>query len=222
VLLIQEGKLTFLLYHGTSSLFIESIQTFGLGAKNPIKELGVVAFLERLYTLCEQLFPEDNEWIQRRIVVQPMIRQEVTSGGWNFRHGSSYLTPSRSSAVGYSLSNPFGSEIISQAYWLYKKISSTASSELCGIPVPESSILDLFLSKPEPYLVTVSNVPLESLESENGGPAEEVFEKIAPFFPFLNERGFTLNLNFRLIKPVSPEFLIIEKLDPEREDNPYR
>lgn len=58
---VENGAITFPLYHGTSSLFVDSIRKLGLGARNPIAEYGVVHFLESIYRICEELFADDDE-----------------------------------------------------------------------------------------------------------------------------------------------------------------
>ena len=220
--LVENGACTFPLYHGTSSLFVDSIRKLGLGARNPLAEYGVVHFLESISRICEELFADDDEWIARRVCVQPMVNQEITAGGFNFQHGDSYLTPSRSSAVGYALSNPFGSEIISQAFFLYSKIEKRRSGEIHRRGLSDSPLLKLFKLKPEPCLVVAENVPVQSLIGERGNPVDEVLRELQEFWDFLHMSGVSMNINFRLVSPVPPGLVSIERLNPEVEVNPYR
>lgn len=220
--IVNNGVMTLPLYHGTSSLFVDSIREKGLGARNPIADYGVVQFLESIYPICEELFTTDDEWIARRVIIRPMMRQEVTAGGFNFQHGESYLTPCRGSAVGYALSNLLGSELISVACFLFRMIEKHRPGELERRAFPRGPLLKLFCQSPSPYLVTARNVPVQALVGERGNPVQEVIEQLRSLVEAVPDlTGVTFNINFRLTSPLSPHLLSIEQIDPKTEENPY-
>ena len=76
----QDGFLTFPLYHGTSTLYRDSIEKYGLGAKRDTSlfDFGILA------QLAERLDATKNKtdwWLMNDFVVKAMIDQGVTRGG---------------------------------------------------------------------------------------------------------------------------------------------
>lgn len=117
---------------------------------------------------------------------------------------------------------PFGSEIISQAFFLYSKIEKHRSGEIHRRGLSDSPLLKLFELKPEPCLVVVENVPVQSLIGERGNPVDEVLRQLQGLWDVLHIPGVTVNINFRLVSPVPPDLVSIERINPEAEVNPYR
>ena len=50
----KDGKLTIPLFHGTTTIFLESIIENGLGGRNPIKDLNLFELANEVYTLSEK------------------------------------------------------------------------------------------------------------------------------------------------------------------------
>src|SRR5687767_8347685 len=98
------------LYHGTSELFLPSIRMAGLGAQDPHQQLATLSLLRDVIELYEALHPQDSEWLFSRLEAYAMLEQRSSPGGMNFRHGGTYLTASRYTAVRYALGNRYGSE----------------------------------------------------------------------------------------------------------------
>lgn len=215
--IVVEEKLTIPLYHGTSSLFIDSIRHCGLGGRNPIEHYKVVDFLACLYSICERLFLDDEGWKTRRIYIEPMVKQDITEGGFNFQHGATYLTPTRQAAVNYAVNNRYGSEIISLSFLLYDKIKKEKASELNATEISDAPVLQLMSSSPEPYLVKVPHVPVSILESEAGGSPDKMIEMIELSKDLLNKDRSIFNFNFRLLTPVPWNEISVERLDYEQE-----
>ncbi|MAQ95723.1 MAG: hypothetical protein CMM84_19625 [Rhodothermaceae bacterium] len=119
------------LYHGTSSLFLPSIIEHGLGGRNPVGEYRAHDALRLALSVCDVHLVDDEEWVY---LVRPtavrMLGGEVTAGGFNFRHGAPYLSPSRRSATSYATSNKYGSEIISYAALLIERAAAASP----GVP----------------------------------------------------------------------------------------
>ena len=110
------------LYHGTSSTFLSSILRSGLGAANPLTGLRALEFLSTIVDV-----GGDGLWAGSTIAgeemdIRRMVEQKVTGGGFNYRHGSTYLTPSRFTAVSYARSNRYGSEILSNALVMFERL----------------------------------------------------------------------------------------------------
>ena len=58
------------------------------------------------------------------LTIRYIVDQRVTSGGFNFRYGSTYLSPSKTTAVRYALSNRFGSELLSTTFCMFEKLKT--------------------------------------------------------------------------------------------------
>lgn len=217
--LVSDGVFTIPLFHGTSAFFAKRIHEVGLGSCNPIDEYVVLPFLKAVYEACDATFDRnDGLWAAHRIVLQPMMQQQVL-GSANFQHGHAYLTPCRNSAVGYALSNRWGSELITQALNLYKKLVSAnpkACDQFLGSPVLR------LLDEPHiPCLVTATSVPTSMLAAEDGGPVSKQIEILSTLWETMNQDGVTFNINFRLIAPLSTTSIKIETLDAAHEVNSY-
>jgi hypothetical protein len=199
--LVKDGALTIHLFHGTSSLFADSILQNGLGAKNPIQELRVMPFLQRLCETCESTIPTDPKWLEMKWLVEQMIGQDNTL----FRHGLAFLSPSRITAVRYAASNPFGSEAISTCLTLYQLLAESerecvVHSEPSALPV-----VRLLREPTSPVLVEASDVRVSELQGERGQSVQEVVDTLEKLVSSLDMKFFQLvsqQSNFSLIRPV--------------------
>jgi hypothetical protein len=219
--LVEDGRLCIPLYHGTSSLFECAIRAHGLGALNPLDLYDVYSFFRAVFALCEQAFENDVEWQSCKFVPKRIANQESYSDSSNFQHGQTYLTPSRSSAVGYALTNRFGSEFLSQAFRMYRLLQERAAELLEISSLVKHPIVSVFGVEHVPILVTAQNVPMSSIASEGGGSPEKTIEELRQFRQFLNAPGVTMNFNFRVIRTILPDSCSIERLDQGVERNPY-
>jgi hypothetical protein len=95
---ILPAELPFPLYHGTSTIWKDSILKYGLGGKNITKELRAVEFFREAWATLDSL-PEHLRPPGSQTVRDLMANQGVSNAGVNFRHGGLYLTPNRSAAV---------------------------------------------------------------------------------------------------------------------------
>jgi hypothetical protein len=103
------------LYHATSTLFLDSIEQYGLGGLNIIKEWNVLAFVKEIYPYAQKL-PDYPKWD----FFGDMARQ--TTKGFNFQHGDVYCSGSKKYAFEFLRINPYGSELVSNALFYFKKI----------------------------------------------------------------------------------------------------
>ncbi|WP_455884803.1 hypothetical protein [Pseudomonas spelaei] len=167
----QDGYLTFPLYHGTSTLYRDSIEKQGLGA---VRDPSLFDFqtLEQLAKLLDAQKSKSTWWQMNDFIVKAMIDQNVTGGGFNFRYGGIYLSASRQTAQMYAKS-PKGSEIISHIFLAYEELKSVdpdAASQLlhCAHPLTK-----LFEKPSMPMLITVSKVKAHLLTTEHGKAIDE-------------------------------------------------
>lgn len=199
--LIVDGKLTIPLYHGTSDLFYESIKQFGLGGRNQIQEFRVIELLRQLVTICQTNLPNQEEWLVRMDDAERISRQGVTSGGFNFRHGSAYLTPSSFTPANYATLNEYGSEALEHFMMLWNRLREN-HIELSREIKDGAHLIIAFAERPKlPLLIKLVDVPASILAAENGGLATDVFDRIEGL---IQEKFFSVmcqQANFELLKP---------------------
>jgi len=218
--IIENGTFRIPLYHGTCSLFVDSIQTFGLGGVNPVEKHDGIAFLKELLAAADEALGSDSDWNASRFAVQWMVEQVSFRDGSNFQHGSTYLAPSRSSAVGYALTNRFGSELLTQAYRVYQLLAERRPQSPSFSQLQRYPLVSMFALAPQPVLVTANDVPLAAVGSEGGRSPEAALDTLRGMWRWF-EKGVLVNANFRLLRPLPPDSLSVEYLDPNVEHNPY-
>jgi hypothetical protein len=220
--LIRSGHLAIPLFHGTSSLFADSILERGLGARNPIEELRVLPFLHAGFEICEQVCADQEDWQVERVSVEKMVRQGVTPSGFNFRHGHCYLTAVRLTAVRHALNNAWGSEAVTTASRLYGRVRKDARGRL-GELACFQPLLKLLGQERRPILVSVEDVEISALEGESGRSTTETIA-------YLQECGehhrdefaiLTQQANFRLTAPVPAAKLKVFEIEVKRADQVF-
>lgn len=168
---IKNNKLQIPLYHHTSSFFLDSIVKYGLGGFNPVKEYGILEFFKSAYEICNLIFKSDPVWIEeRKLVVEPIANQ--LTEGFNFRHGGTYLSPSKDTAVRYAKDNPYGSEILSKSICLYDKICAFdkehGTQHALGNDLKNVTIHRALNQNIYPILIEVFNLDIHELTDEYG------------------------------------------------------
>ena len=200
--LIVDGKLTIPLYHGTSDLFLGSIKEFGLGGRNLIQELCVIELLRQLVAICQTSLPNQEEWLVRMDDAERITRQVVTAGGFNFRHGSAYLTPSLFTAANYATSSEYGSEALGHFIMLWNRLRESHIELPPQISDGALPIID-FADRPKvPVLVKLVGVPARILAAENGRSACDVFRWIEQFMQDKFFTGYCQQANFEVLDPI--------------------
>lgn len=165
--LVNEGKFTIPLYHGTSTIFLDSIKKNGLGGINPIKEFKIIEALRLLLNFADKYFFASPDWPYEKIEYNAMLNQEV--GHMNFRHGSSYLTPARHTAEHYATGQQFGSEIISKTIFLMEKLEKAGYHPDQEAYHVLKAIFDIRRMISKPIVLELTDVALEHVRSETGG-----------------------------------------------------
>ncbi len=210
----QNGKLTFPLYHGTGSVFIDQIMSTGLGAKDGMEAFGLRKMAGILVGLSAP-FAGKEDWIEdidgcERAAKAPESQKLKHTTGFNFRYGGAYVTPSRQSAIFYAISNPRGSEALRSILSLHNHLIRI-KPEIEGMP--DLRILrDLAQFPKTPILIQANDVNIASLRAEQGGPPDDALRWIqetleetdcdAEYFDMMTQQS-----NFELACPVPPSQL---------------
>jgi hypothetical protein len=196
--------LEFPLYHGTSTIFLESIKKHGLGGWEPIKEWRVLECAQKLLPLAEEYANRSQEIKKHQGTTRTIFNQVITPS-MNFQHGQVYLSPVESTAVRYATSKKYGSELISRVLLIIDELIrlnvKTVNSDLYK-EFPE--IYNLLDMGSAPIIIKLDRVKKESLLSEKGASPDESIKFIRSAITKSNSRWPMVcqQHNFRLLKPV--------------------
>lgn len=197
------------LYHGTSTLFLDSIIASGLGAVNPIKEWNVLELSKEVYDL-SVIHLQETGLFQVSSSSFKFMTEQKNSGSFNFQHGSTYLSPSKQTAAHYAIRKRYGSEILTYTIEFLKELLCMDISYVkkdLYMKYPE--IFGFIECCPSPLLVQVSNVNKWSLLDEYGSdPQQNInqIEELAIEDSSLIDT-YLQQCNFRLTSPVTVENL---------------
>lgn len=193
-------NLSFPLYHGTSTYFLEYIKKFGLGGRNLIKELMALDFLKELEKLCDIKLITIEDWeYGLKYPVSLITEQKVVFGG-SYQHGSVYLTPALSTAVRYSM-NKYGSELLTIIFATLKLLRVNFIELPLELEIKYRDIIELELKDFKPLVIEIKDLPISYLSSDEKG---NCFEKqLIKIETIIKEKGLnqyqrlTQTLNFR-------------------------
>lgn len=199
-----ENQLTVDLFHGTSTLFLDSIIQNGLGGLNPVAEWKLLELCKEVYELSEQHLKETNLFQVSSFSFKKMAEQS-NGGAFNFQHGDSYLSPSKQTAARYAINKEYGSELLTYTINFLKELLNK------DIPYVKTDlfrkfpkIFGLIKAKPSPLLIQVKNVNASSLLNEHGEDPKYNLEQMQEM---MNDRkelydAVMQQTNFRLTAPV--------------------
>lgn len=213
-----EDTLPIPLYHGTSTLFLNTITKFGLGGHNPLTEWRVLEFAKTIYPLVEKQFANLPDWMVKAQSFKWMVEQR--SSAMNFQHGGTYLSPSPITAVRYATHKRYGSELLTYTLDFLAELVRLEVKGVCDeLYRAYPQIFELLDISPAPMLIQVENVPPATLLAENGGDARPVLERIydvlhnSPDFRELLQQE-----NCRLKRPLPAENLKVWLINVNRCD----
>lgn len=210
------------LYHGTSTLFLDSILKNGLAGTNPVNDWKLLELSREVYVLSQEHLQETPFYQNRSLSFQKMTEQ-ANSGRANFQHGDTYLSASKRTAVNYALGKRYGSELLTYTidFWqeLLKHNVPTANKELRR-KYPQ--IYSLFKLAPSPVLIKVSGLDTSMLVDEYGESPDGMLARMAEA-----SKSFSANfqdtalqqVNFRLKKPVQAERLTCWLINVQKWDD---
>ena len=210
MLVADNGQMLISLYHGTSKIFLDSIQESGLGAKDPNIMFKSHELLTEMFNLEGWNWSDDPELSTMELITRYTVDQSVSGGGFNFRHGNTYLTPSKLTAVRYALINRLGSELLSTTISLFDRLKVRDEGKAREVASKYPIISELLSLEHQPLLVEALRVPIRSLRSEQGDAPEVVIDQINNLPDGMDSKLFHVVFqqhNFELIYPLPAENL---------------
>jgi len=210
-------------YHGTSSIFLDSIKKTGLGGINPnidYKNLDVLRFL---YKQAEIQLLDNPDYLKIRIITQAisqqgivdLVQQNGEKQRCYFRHDGIYIALSLMRAIVYASQNKYGSEIVYRSVLLYNLLKAKDKDFKIPDDINIFKIDKLAELRYDPIIIEVSNVDDYDLGKEDGKTAKEALDFLRNTLPYMKEKErfeFKQCCNFELLKPVSIENLKFYKL----------
>ncbi|MET4138127.1 hypothetical protein [Pedobacter sp. UYP1] len=208
-------------WHGTSTIFLESIRKTGLGAINPSRDWKLLELLAFLYNEIITLKINNEVFEIHRVSIAAAISQSTLDYGdikLNFQHDGVYISASSIRAATYACENHVGSELLQKCMVLLSILISTGNEP--EIP-KELDILQIrqYLSvAAKPIMIEIREVPDSDLLFEDGTDAAEKLSDLRDVFaklPIPQQFEKLQFYNFRLLKPVQPALLYIYDVDFE-------
>jgi hypothetical protein len=202
----SKNQLTVDLFHGTSTLFLDSIIQNGLGGLNPVKEWNLLELSKEVYELSVKHL-QDTQLFQVSSNSFKAMTEQSNNGSrsFNFQHGDSYLSPSKATAAKYAINKEYGSELLTYTINFLKEL---LSKDIPYVKIdlfkkyPE--IFGLIETKPAPLLIQVKNVNTSSLLSEHGEDPKHNLEQMQEMMN-VSKKFYDIAMqqtNFRLKAPV--------------------
>jgi hypothetical protein len=212
------SQLDFPLYHGTCTLFLESIAKHGLGGRDPIKEWRVLECLRKVLPIAEKHACRSE--IIRSHIGNARSMAEQVNAGLNFQHGSVYLSPSKETAVRYACGKKKGSELISRTILLIEELCRLEVVNECGdISQDYPELLSVLNINPAPVLIRVECVDADMLLSEKGESPDDNLAKIRGLQVRMPDcwEEISQQLNFRLTRPILAKQLMVSLIAVRRQ-----
>lgn len=218
--MIEETKY----YHGTSTIFLESIRENGLGTINPNIDFNNLKVLAYLKDKCEEALVDNEDYKKIRATTIAMANQTFLpirdSNGeihiMNYQHDGIYVSMSRIRAATYVVTNKYGSEILCRCIELIKLLKNNKIEFKIPNEINQFHIEQYIGFVAKPIIVEVKNISDNDLLLENGGPADDQIKFIKSKLPSMREEFkfvFLQACNFRISKPISPDNLNFYELD---------
>lgn len=173
-LIDADGRLTIPLYHGTSSIFMESIISNGLGAPGYNTHYSIDLF-KKICDAHNNSHWQSIWWRNNSYTWESMLEQKV-SKSVNFRYGGTYLSPSQENAAGYAKNNPYGSELLSSIIEALHELESFDHDQALHLVPKEHWIRNIMTHKHQPILLTINNMKVSDLSTEKAQSTLELIE----------------------------------------------
>jgi hypothetical protein len=175
---VYDGLLKVPLYHGTNSIWWESIREYGLGGRNVITELGVIELLKELLTISDANgleAPSDK----LRHSAENIATQKVGVEGWNYRHGTTYLCAAPMKAAAYTSARRCGSEAIEYCLGWYEMIHEKCPELLVQLSERLEPLLAISAKGGVPLVLEVRDIPSDILRDERGKDIKAVLDHLS-------------------------------------------
>lgn len=213
-------------YHGTSTIFLDSIKKHGLGTINPNFDFKNLEVLKYLHTIAEVHLIGISEYERWRKSIHASVRQtnlelhynDGTIHKFNYKHDGIYISLSRVRAAIYACLNKFGSEILEACLTLIELFNIHNIEYKIPNDIDLFSVEQYLGTNPKPIMVEILHIDDHNLEKEDGKTAVEALFFLRRVLPTLSEKErfeFLQDCNFKTLFPVYPEKLRFYEIEFE-------
>jgi len=192
------------LYHGTSTIFLDSIIKYGLGGFNPVKEFNLIELSKEVFNLSE-VHLNDIDFQGYWLSSFKEMTEQRNAGNLNWQHGDTYLAAARKKAAGYAINKPYGSELLSYTLFFLKELRRLKIDYVTNdLAKKYPKVFKLIHVNPAPVLIQVNNVPKSELLDEKGSNPQSNFDDINDDLKLetKNQEMYFQGYNFRLMSPI--------------------
>jgi hypothetical protein len=208
-LMDRNGRLNIDMYHGTSTLFLDSIVENGLAGIDPVRNWNLLELSKEVYDLSAENLKGTDFFEIRKYSFQKMVEQS-NEGYFNFTHGGTYLSPSSFTAAKYAIDKRYGSELLTYTLELLNELIKLDITYVKQDLFPRFSEIFNFMDlQPSPLLIKVSKPYKSNLLDEKGNEPTKNFNQLSKI---LDEKpeifdDLTQQTNFMLTQQVKSENL---------------
>ena len=195
-------------WHGTSSIFLESIRNTGLGTINTAKDFKLLDMLSYLYTeIRSNNISHPVLDINRASIDAAIAQENLNHDGLllNFKHEGTYISASQLRAAYYACLNMVRSEILEKCLILLSILIDAGKEPDIPKELDVFGVRKHLNQHAKPIMIKITGITDENLVLENGGNAIEILGEMREIFPGLPIAQQFERLqfcNFRLLNPV--------------------
>lgn len=194
--IIKDKKLLIPLYHGTSTLFLDSINNYGFGGRNLIKEINAMDMLTKLYERC---ISETD--FKKKEPVSDIVCRKVLSRDSDWHYDSIYLTTSKCAAINHANFYKYGSEVLSVAMYVYEYMLKNNIHYQFENELHKELVAYLQKAKINPVVFEFTNINIDTLKIEGKnreGLLFSLFKLQKAYDKFGEKAGDLLQITFTI------------------------
>lgn len=221
-------------YHGTTSIFYDSIKQNGLGKINPIFDFKLIDVLDFLRKLADRHLETEKKYFTHKETTKAMcnqeyIEKELVNGKmktFNFRHSLSHVSLSKERVVAHLVLNDYGSEILTRIILIHNLLKEKKIDFKIPPKLNKFNYEKYIDTEPTKIIIEILDIPNELLIHENGENGEFLLQKLKKIIYLLSkkERFYLLQRqNFEVTEPIAPRKLKFYELEyfGELEDSDF-
>ncbi|GAA4204003.1 hypothetical protein GCM10022289_21130 [Pedobacter jeongneungensis] len=208
-------------WHGTSSIFLDSIRNTGLGAINPATDYKLLDVLGFLYDEIIRNGITHPVFLTNKSSIEAAIAQgtlELNGMLLNFKHDGVYVSASPIKAAYYACLNLVGSEILEKCLILLSVLIDGGKEPKIPDELDVFGVRKYLDKKPTPIMIEITEITDDKLLLENGADPSALLKEMREMFPNLPIAQQFERLqfcNFKLLNPIPRTKLRFYEVDFE-------
>jgi len=208
-------------WHGTSSIFLDSIRSKGLGAINPATDYKLLDVLSFLYDEIIKHQITHPVFLTNKSSIEAAIAQgtlELDGMLLNFKHDGIYMSASPIKAAYYACLNLVGSEILEKCLILLSVLMDAGKEPEIPVELDVFGVRKHLNQRAKPIMIEITEITDDQLLLENGDDPTALLREMRETFPNqpIAQQFERLQFcNFKLLNPVPASKLRFYEADFE-------